>query len=136
MRPAIRFAYTAIAGATIASTVDQVDFDPSGYRKALLSARPSGGVSSRPTARLGSGALLCDRLAPDIAKRLGRPRSDFSALVCLVRHPGHHQVHRLRPDLRRNAQIFDFEPAPRTRKELNALDRSGGTRAAMERKWW
>jgi diketogulonate reductase-like aldo/keto reductase len=35
-----------------------------------------------------------------------------------------------------NAQISDFELAADDMQGLDALDRSGGTRAAMERNWW
>jgi 2,5-diketo-D-gluconate reductase A len=35
-----------------------------------------------------------------------------------------------------NAQIFDFELSARDLAELDALDRSGGTGEALERKWW
>jgi 2,5-diketo-D-gluconate reductase A len=35
-----------------------------------------------------------------------------------------------------NAQIFDFELPDDAIAELDALDRTGGTRAALERKWW
>jgi 2,5-diketo-D-gluconate reductase A len=35
-----------------------------------------------------------------------------------------------------NAEIFDFELSSGDIEELDAVDRSGGTRAALERKWW
>jgi 2,5-diketo-D-gluconate reductase A len=35
-----------------------------------------------------------------------------------------------------NAHIFDFELTAGDMAELDALDRSGGTRAALERKRW
>ena len=35
-----------------------------------------------------------------------------------------------------DAQVFDFELSAADMEELDALDRSGGTQAALERKWW
>ena len=35
-----------------------------------------------------------------------------------------------------NAQVFDLELSTRDMADLDALDRSGGTGAALERKWW
>jgi 2,5-diketo-D-gluconate reductase A len=43
-------------------------------------------------------------------------------------------IHRDR--IAENAQIFDFELSANDLAELDALDRSGKTREAMERKWW
>jgi methylglyoxal/glyoxal reductase len=35
-----------------------------------------------------------------------------------------------------NTQVFGFELSDGDVAELDALDRSGGTRLAQERKWW
>ena len=35
-----------------------------------------------------------------------------------------------------NAQIFDFRLSDADMAELDALDRTGGTERALERKWW
>jgi 2,5-diketo-D-gluconate reductase A len=35
-----------------------------------------------------------------------------------------------------NTQVFDFELSAADMEELDALDRSGGIQAALERKWW
>jgi diketogulonate reductase-like aldo/keto reductase len=35
-----------------------------------------------------------------------------------------------------NAQVFDFELSAGDMEELDALDRSGWTQVALERKWW
>jgi 2,5-diketo-D-gluconate reductase A len=35
-----------------------------------------------------------------------------------------------------NAQIFDFQLSAADMAKLDALDRSRGTQAALERKWW
>jgi hypothetical protein len=35
-----------------------------------------------------------------------------------------------------NGRIFDFELTGEELKQLNALDRTGGTGSALENKWW
>jgi len=35
-----------------------------------------------------------------------------------------------------NGRIFDFELTGEERVQLDALDRTGGTGNALERKWW
>jgi 2,5-diketo-D-gluconate reductase A len=35
-----------------------------------------------------------------------------------------------------NAQLFDFELSAQDVAELDALDRTGSTDRALERKWW
>jgi len=35
-----------------------------------------------------------------------------------------------------NAQLFDFRLSDEDIAELDALDRTGGTDRALERKWW
>ena len=35
-----------------------------------------------------------------------------------------------------NGQIFDFELSDEDMAKLDALDRTGGTEAAREQKWW
>ena len=41
-----------------------------------------------------------------------------------------------RERIQENAQIFDFRLSNADMAELDALDRTGGTQRALERKWW
>jgi 2,5-diketo-D-gluconate reductase A len=41
-----------------------------------------------------------------------------------------------RDRIEENARIFDFSLAPNDMAQLDGLDRSGRTKAALERKWW
>ena len=43
-------------------------------------------------------------------------------------------IHRDR--IAENAQVFDFELSAGDMEGLDALDRSAGTRVALERTWW
>ena len=87
-----------LAGATVAPVVDQVQFNPSAYRKALLDACDERGVALEAYSPLGTGAQLGDPVVASIAERLGRtPCADPAALVRPARHPGRHQVDPSRP---------------------------------------
>jgi diketogulonate reductase-like aldo/keto reductase len=41
-----------------------------------------------------------------------------------------------RERIEENAQVFDFVLSPNDIAELDGLDRTGGTDAALERRWW
>src|SRR3954468_2419107 len=61
-----------IAGASVAPVVDQVQFNPSAYRKELLDACAERGVALEAYSPLGTGAHLGDAVVVDIADRRGR----------------------------------------------------------------
>jgi 2,5-diketo-D-gluconate reductase A len=122
--------------ATFPPAVDQVQFNPSAYRQALLDALSERGVALEAYSPLGTGALLGDPVVAGIAARLGR-----SAAQVLLRWSVQRGIpvitkstHRDR--IAENAQVFDFELDAEEMERLDALDRSGATRAALERKWW
>jgi 2,5-diketo-D-gluconate reductase A len=93
------------AGATVAPVVDQVQFNPSAYRRALLDACDERDITLEAYSPLGTGAVLDDPAVADIAARLNRSPAHF--------------------------ELSDDDMAA-----LDALDRSGGARAALERRWW
>ena len=125
-----------IAGATVAPVVDQVHFNPSAYRKALLDACAERGVTLEAYSPLGTGAQLGDRVVSEVAERLGRTPAQtllrWSVQRCIPVITNSAR----RDRIAENAQIFDFELSTDDVARLDALDRSGGTRAALERKWW
>jgi diketogulonate reductase-like aldo/keto reductase len=124
------------AGATVAPVVDQVQFNPSAYRKALLDACDERDVALEAYSPLGTGALLGDPVVTGIADRLGRSPAQVLLRWCVQRGIPVITKSTHRDRIADNAQIFDFElPAPDI-EQLDALDRSGRTRAALERKWW
>ena len=126
-----------IAGASVAPVVDQVQFNPSAYRKALLDACAERGVALEAYSPLGTGAQLGDPVVAGIAdRRRAKPGPGPPALVRPARHPGHRASRPIATASRRTPQVFDFELSAADMEELDALDRSGGTRAALERKWW
>jgi 2,5-diketo-D-gluconate reductase A len=125
-----------IGGATMPPVIDQVQFNPSAYRKALLDACAERDVVLEAYSPLGTGAQLSDPVVSRIADRLGRSRAQVVLRWCVQRGIPviTKSIHRDR--IAENAQIFDFELSARDLAELDALDRSGGTGEALERKWW
>jgi diketogulonate reductase-like aldo/keto reductase len=71
-----------------------------------------------------------------IAERLGRSPAQVLLRWCLQRGIPVITKSTHRDRIEENAQVFDFELAADDMQALDALDRSGGTAAAMERKWW
>jgi 2,5-diketo-D-gluconate reductase A len=125
-----------MAGATVAPVVDQVHFNPSAYRKALLDACAERGVTLEAYSPLGTGAQLREPVVVEIADRLGRTPAQVLLRWCVQRGIPVITKSTHRERIAENAQIFDFELSDQDVQELDALDRSGGTRAALERKWW
>jgi diketogulonate reductase-like aldo/keto reductase len=125
-----------LAGATVAPVVDQVQFNPSVYRKGLLDACEERGVALEAYSPLGTGAQLNDQVVVGIADRVGRSPAQILLRWCVQRGIPVIAKSTHRDRISENAQIFDFELPADAMEELDALDRSGGTRAALERKWW
>jgi diketogulonate reductase-like aldo/keto reductase len=125
-----------LAGATVAPVVDQVQFNPSAYRRALLDACAKRGVALEAYSPLGTGAQLGDPLVAATAERLGQSPAQVLLRWCIQRGIPVIAKSTHRDRIAENAQVFDFELSARDMAELDALDRSGGTGAALERTWW
>ena len=125
-----------MAGATVAPLVDQVQFNPSTYRKALLDACDERGIALEAYSPLGTGAQLGEPVVSGIADRLGRSPAQILLRWCVQRGIPVVTKSTHRDRIAENAQIFDFELSAPDVDELDALDRSGATAEALERKWW
>ena len=125
-----------LARATVAPVVDQVHFNPSAYRKALLDACAERDIALEAYSPLGTGAQLDDPVVTGIAGRLGRTPAQVLLRWCVQRGIPVITKSTHRDRIAENAEIFDFELAAPDMEELDALDRSRGTRVALERKWW
>jgi diketogulonate reductase-like aldo/keto reductase len=125
-----------LAGASVAPVVDQVQFNPSAYRKALLDVCAERGVALEAYSPLGTGAQLGDAVVVGIADRRGRSPAQLLLRWCVQRGIPVITKSTHRDRIAENAQVFDFELSATDMGELDALDRSGGTQAALERKWW
>src|SRR5689334_19213864 len=116
--------------------INQVQFSPFEYRRALQEACEGRGVALEAYSPLGTGRHLRDREVAGIAERLGRTPAQvlirWSLQRGLVVLPK--STHRER--IEQNAQVFDFELSDDDLATLDGLDRTGGTERALERPWW
>jgi diketogulonate reductase-like aldo/keto reductase len=125
-----------IAIASTPPVVNQVQFSPFEYRKRLLHACADRGVALEAYSPLGTGRHLADPAIAEIAAR--NERTPAQALIRWAIQRGAivipKSTHRER--IEENGQVFDFELSGGDMATLDALDQTGGTEAARERKWW
>jgi 2,5-diketo-D-gluconate reductase A len=116
--------------------VNQVQFSPFKYRRALLDACDERGVALEAYSPLGTGRHLSDRRVGEIAERTGRTPAQVLLRWCAQREliviPK--STHRER--IEENAQIFDFALSDEDMAALDALDETGGTERSNEDPWW
>ncbi len=116
--------------------VNQVQFSPFKYRRALLDACEERGVALEAYSPLGTGRHLSDGSVAEIAERVGRTPAQVLVRWCVQRDlivlPK--STHRER--IAENAQIFDFELSGDDMAALDALDETGGTSRSNEEPWW
>ncbi|MDQ6819195.1 MAG: aldo/keto reductase [Actinomycetota bacterium] len=122
--------------ADVPPVVDQVKFSPFEYRRALLDACQEREIALEAYSPLGTGRHIDHETVKRIAEGVGRTPAHV-----LLRWALQHEVpvipkstHRER--IEENAQIFDFTLSDEDMTELGALDTTGGTGRAQERKWW
>jgi 2,5-diketo-D-gluconate reductase A len=125
-----------IVAGTVPPAVNQVQFSPLEYRRALLDVCRQRNVAVEAYSPLGTGRHLSDGTINRVAQRTGRTPAQVllrwglqRSLVVLPK-----SVHRER--IAENAQIFDFALSEQDMAELDALDQTDGTGRAQERKWW
>jgi Aldo/keto reductase family len=85
---------------------------------------------------LGRGRHLGSETATRIAQRLGRTPAQVLLRWCIERGVPLVAKSTHRDRIAENAEIFDFTLSDEDMAELDALDRTGGTQRALERKWW
>jgi diketogulonate reductase-like aldo/keto reductase len=124
---------------SVASTppvVNQVQFSAFEYRRKLLQACLQRGVTLVSYSSLGTGRHLTDPVIARIAESAGHTPAQVLLRWCL-QHDAlviPKSTHRER--IAENAQVFDFALSDEQMASLDALDRTGGTELARERKWW
>jgi diketogulonate reductase-like aldo/keto reductase len=124
------------AAASVPPVVDQVQFSPFEFRRALLEECRQRGMALESYSTLGTGRHLSEPVVAQIAERLDRTPAQV-----LLRWAIQHDIpvipkstHRER--IEENSQIFDFSLSDDDMTQLDALDQTGGTDRALERKWW
>jgi 2,5-diketo-D-gluconate reductase A len=125
-----------ITGAAVVPVVNQVQFSPFAYRLALLEECERRGLTLEAYSPLGTGRHLSNDTVVRIAERTGRTPAQVLLRWCLERDLPVIPKSTHRERIEENAQIFDFALASDDIAELDALDRTGGTGRALERKWW
>jgi 2,5-diketo-D-gluconate reductase A len=125
-----------LAAATVPPVVDQVQFSPYEYRKALLESCRQNGIALEAYSPLGTGRHLTSDTVAGIARRHGRTPAQVLLRWCIERGIAIIPKSTHRERIAENAQLFDFRLSDEDIAELDALDRTGGTDRALERKWW
>jgi diketogulonate reductase-like aldo/keto reductase len=122
--------------ASSAPVVNQVQFSPFEYRRALLESGEERGVAVEAYSPLGTGRHLSDPTVADVAARVGRTPAQVLLRWGIQRHTIVLPKSTHRERIEENAQIFDFALSDEDMSSLDALDQTGATDAARERKWW
>jgi diketogulonate reductase-like aldo/keto reductase len=116
--------------------VNQVQFSPLKFRRALLDACVERDIALEAYSPLGTGRHLSDAGVQAIAERVGRTPAQVLVRWCLERDLIVLPKSTHRDRIEENAAIFDFELSGEDVAALDALDTTGGTDRALERKWW
>ncbi len=125
-----------LAVADTPPVVNQVQFSPFEYRRALLQGCEQRGVAIEAYSPLGRGRHLGDDRVREIAGRLGRTPAQVLVRWCLERDLVVLPKSTHRERIEQNAQVFHFTLSDDDMAALDALDTTGGTDRARERRWW
>jgi len=123
----------------IASTppaVNQVQFSPFEYRRRLLQACADRGIALEAYSPLGTGRHLADPAITEIAARTEHTPAQVLIRWAIQRDTIVIPKSAHRERIAENGRVFDFELSDGDLAALDALDRTGGTEAAREGKWW
>ena len=127
---------TLLGVAAVPPVVNQVQFSPFEYRRALLQACEGRDIAVEAYSPLGTGRDLSDKTVRRVARRVGRTPAQVLVRWCLqqglVVIPK--STHRAR--IEENGRVFDFELSAQDMAELSACDETGGTDQARDRSWW
>ena len=133
---AVRELDKVLAVATIPPVVNQVQFSPFEYRRALLEASQARGIVVEAYSPLGTGHHLSNPSIQRMASRVGRTPAQV-LLRWSVQHGNvvvPKSTHRDR--IEENGAIFGFTLSEQDMAALDGLDRTGGAERALEGKWW
>ena len=125
-----------VAVAAVPPVVDQVQFSPYEYRKALLESCRGSGIALEAYSPLGTGRHLRSETVAQIAQRHGRRPAQVLLRWCIERGIPVIPKSTHRERLAENARLFDFALSAEDIATFDALDHPGGTDRALEHKWW
>jgi diketogulonate reductase-like aldo/keto reductase len=124
-----------LASATIAPAVNQVQFSPFQFRRALLDACRRRGIVLEAYSPLTRGRGLSDATIVQIASRLQRTPAQVMLRWAIQRGIPVIPKSVRRERIVANAQVFDFALGDDDVRALDALDRTGGTDQAVDGRW-
>jgi diketogulonate reductase-like aldo/keto reductase len=116
--------------------VNQIQFSPFEYRRALWEACESHNVAVEAYSPLGTGRHLGHPAVAQVAERVDRTPAQVLIRWCLQRDTIVLPKSTHRERIEANAQVFDFSLSDEDMALLDDLDQSHGTEVARERKWW
>ena len=116
--------------------VNQVQFSPFKYRRKLLDACEERSIALEAYSPLGTGRHLSDQRVREIAERVGRTPAQVLLRWCVQRDLVVIPKSTHRDRIEENGRLFDFALSDEDMAALDALDETGGTDRALERKWW
>ena len=125
-----------MAVADVAPVVNQVQFSPVKHRRALVEACERHSIALEAYSPLGTGEILDDPAVSEVAERTGRTAAQVLLRWGVQRGIPEIPKSSKRERIEENARIFDFELSDADMEALDALDETGGTGRAQERKWW
>ncbi len=125
-----------IAIASTPPVVNQVQFSPFEHRRRLLESCAQRGVAVEAYSPLGTGRHLSDSTVAETAERVGRTPAQVLLRWCIERGAIVLPKSTHRERIEENAQLFDFALSDADMTVLDGLDRTSGTDAARERRWW
>jgi diketogulonate reductase-like aldo/keto reductase len=124
------------AAADVAPVVNQVQFSPFEYRRALLEECERRNVALEAYSTLGTGRHLSEPTVVEIAERVGRTPAQVLLRWCVQHDVPVIPKSTHRDRIEENGQLFDFSLSGEDMAQLDALDQTGGTGTAQESKWW
>jgi diketogulonate reductase-like aldo/keto reductase len=122
--------------ASVAPVVDQVQFSPFEYRRALLERCEQASIALEAYSPLGTGRHLDAPAVVELAEQLERTPAQVLVRWCVQRETIVIPKSTHRERIEQNAQVFDFELSDEQLAKLDALDETGGTGLAREQTWW
>lgn len=125
-----------IGVATSRPVVNQVQFSPFEYRRALFDAANRLDIAIEAYSPLGTGRHLGNTTVGNIAAEVARTPAQVLLRWGLQRGTVVIPKSTHRDRIAENAAVFDFTLSVEQMARLDALDRSGGTKGALERPWW
>jgi diketogulonate reductase-like aldo/keto reductase len=125
-----------LAVADVRPVMNQVQFSAFEYRAGLLAGCHERGLEVTAYSSLGTGRHLDDATVVEIAERLGRTPAQVLLRWCLQRDTFVIPKSTHRERIEENGALFDFLLSDADLAKLDALDTTGETQLARERKWW